>query len=367
MIVNCQRDGLLLACQLVGAAVAGTTTKPTLEQVKLIADTDHLVLMATDLEIGIRYELRGVNVQEGGEVLLPPDRLTSLLRESQDSELTLEANESLCRITFGSTDEFEIPTMPAADFPDIPEFSDARYIELQAGLLRDMVHQTVFATSKDSGKFSTHGVLWEVEGKKIRLVATDNKRLACTEGAIEVHGTVETKPQSYLVPTKAMNLLDRNLHDDQEKVRVLLRPNDVLFQTEKSTICSRLLEGRFPLYRKLFGKPSPTKVALPVEAFMVKVRQAAVMTDNETRRVTFQFQAGKLTLQSQSQKTGRSKVELPVEYSGELLRINLDPTYLVEMLRVLDSDAVVTLEMATGDDPAIFRYGDYTYVVMPIE
>jgi hypothetical protein len=37
------------------------------------------------------------------------------------------------------------------------------------------------------------------------------------------------------------------------------------------------------------------------------------------------------------------------------------------MLRVLEPDAALTLELVDGASPALFRYGaDYSYVVMPL-
>ena len=71
MKVTCQRDGLLTACQLVAVAVAARTTKPILSNVKAVAHDDALTLMATDLEVGIRYELRGVKVGRAGSAILP--------------------------------------------------------------------------------------------------------------------------------------------------------------------------------------------------------------------------------------------------------------------------------------------------------
>ena len=92
MKVKCQRDSLLNACALVGQAVAARTTKPILANIKAVTQDDALTLMATDLEIGIRYELRGVDVGRSGAAILPAGKLVSILRESNDAEITLDAD-----------------------------------------------------------------------------------------------------------------------------------------------------------------------------------------------------------------------------------------------------------------------------------
>jgi DNA polymerase III subunit beta len=367
VIVNCQRDGLLTACQLVGVAVAARTTKPILSNIKAIAEADRLTLMATDLEIGIRYELRGVHVEDGGEAIFPAARLTSILRESPDADLSIDADERRCKVTTQAS-EYEMPSEDPADFPDIPTFEAARCHELSAGVLRDMIRRTVFAAGKDNTKYAITGILWEVEDKKARLVATDTKRLALASGPATISGQGDTaKSGSHLVPTKAMSLLERNLNDDSEVIRVSLRPNEVLFQTEKAVIYSRLVEGRYPPYRDIIPKKATAKVPLPVEPFLSAVRQAAIMTDDESKKVAFHFVPGKLTLEAQGPATGRSKVEMKLEYEGPAVNINFDPQYLIEMLRVLEPDTALSLDLVDGQRPALFRCGDdYLYLVMPL-
>ena len=284
MIVQCKRDGLLSACQLVGAAAAGRTTKPILASIKAIAQQDRLTLIATDLEIGIRYELLGVDVEQGGEAILPVNRLISILRESQDNDIAIDADERRCRVNTSSS-EYEMPTEDPGDFPDIPVFADSKFVEIPAGVLSSMIRRTVFAAAKQDTKFAITGILWEVEEKKLRLVATDTKRLAVTLGDLTVQGGLETKGQSHLVPTKAMNLLERTLSDgdDAQLIRISLRPNEALFQTDKSTIYTRLVEGRYPPYRDIIPKKALAKIPLVVESFLGAVRQAAIMTDDESK------------------------------------------------------------------------------------
>ena len=199
--------------------------------------------------------------------------------------------------------------------------------------------------------------LWDQSGR----------RLAMMEGAAVSQGGHDTKGQTHVVPTKAMQLLERNLADPEEQVRVCLRPNDALFKTERAMIYSRLVEGRYPPYREVFPKKQTVKVPLVTGPFHAAVRQAAIMTDEESKKVVFSFAKKKLTLKAQGSETGRAKVELPVDYDGKGLDISFDPRFLTEMLRVLEPDAALTLELVDSASPALFRQGDnYSYVVMPL-
>ena len=53
---------------------------------------DRCTLMATDLEQGIRLEVRSPKVLKPGDAILPASRLLSILRESTDDRLTIEAD-----------------------------------------------------------------------------------------------------------------------------------------------------------------------------------------------------------------------------------------------------------------------------------
>jgi DNA polymerase-3 subunit beta len=97
------------------------------------------------------------------------------------------------------------------------------------------------------------------------------------------------------------------------------------------------------------------------------VRQSAIMTDEETKRVVFNFGKKKLTLQARGAEAGRSKVEMPLEYEGKAIEISFNPAFLVDMLRIIPADAALTLELVDGNNVALFRVGDeYSYLVMPL-
>src|SRR5262245_17015940 len=241
----CHREGLLAACQLTSAAIPAKDLKPILKNLKAVAGDGRCTLIATDQEVGIRLDVQGLTIEEPGEAILPAARLIAILRESRDSELTIDADASECKVT-GAQVEFAMPSEDPAQFPDFPTFTEERYHEISAGSLREMIRRTVFATADETARFSMTGVMWELDGDHARLVATDGRRLALAEGVATGAGGHGTKGQTPVVPTKAMNLVERNLQDDEEElVKVCFRPNEVLFRTGRAVIYSRLVEGRF--------------------------------------------------------------------------------------------------------------------------
>jgi DNA polymerase-3 subunit beta len=362
----CHREGLLAACQLASAAIPARDVKPILRNLKAIAGDGRCTLMATDMEVGIRLDVCGLTIQEPGEAILPAAKLVAILRECRDDELNIEADPSACMVR-GPSIEFEMPSEDPAQFPDLPTFAEDKYHEISAGSLREMIRRTVFAAADETARYSMTGVLWELEDGTAKLVATDGRRLALTQGVATGHGGHGTRGQMPVVPSKAMNLLERNLQDDEEAVKVCLRPNEVLFRTGRAVIYSRLVEGRFPDYKQVLPRKQTVRVPLQLGPFHAAVRQAAIMTDDDSRRVTFRFAKHKLTLQAQGAQSGRSKVELPIEYEGKAMDVNFNPAYLVEMLKVLPPEAELALDLIDPGSPALFRSGpNYSYLVMPL-
>lgn len=373
MKLTCPRAGLLTACQLVSAAVPARTTKEILSSIKAVAQDDALTLIAFDTEVGIRYELRGNNVSRAGSAILPINQLSDILKNSSDDEITLDSGAEVTKVKVG-TSRYELPTRPVDEFPDLPTFDDAgRYHEITAGILRTMIRRTAFAADKkdSGGRFALKGVLWEAEGRMARLVATDTKRLALCEGPASVYGPADSVKATHLVPPKAIALLERNLTDDGELVRIGLRTNDAVFQTERAMIYTTLVQGRYPPYRDIIGqtrKGAAVQVPIPVEGFLARVRQAAIVTDDESKRVDMRFEAGKVAMQARGADTGSSEVEMLLpEYDGPEVSIAFDPSYLIEFLRALEGEPTVMLEMTDGTKPALFKCGDsYVYLVMPL-
>jgi DNA polymerase-3 subunit beta len=363
-----------MACQLVSAAVPAHTTIPALKNIKATAHDDALLLVAYDPTqgVGIRYELRGITVARAGSCILPKDQLIQILRESTEPDISLDAGKEAVVAKAGG--RYEMLSLDADEFPDIPAFDDGgRYHEVAAGTLKTLIRRTAFSADKKdtTAKFALTGVLWEAEGKTARLVATDTKRLAVAEGPASVYGPPETAKTLHLVPLKAVNILERNLVDDKELVRVGLRSNDALFQTERAMIYTSLVQGKFPPYRDIIAKTrkeATQKIPLPVVEFLSRVRQAAIMTDEESMRVDMTFEPGKVTMQARGAKTGSSEVSLALpEYEGPKTEIAFDPQYLIEFLRALEDEPTVTLEMSTGTRAALFKCGEqYSYLVMPL-
>lgn len=366
MKLSCSRAALATAFQAVSGVIPTRTPKAILQNARLEAGKAGAVLIGTDQEIGIRYRLNEANIEVGGEVLLPSNRLLAILREMQGDVVHLEAGASET-IVRGERARYKLGAENPAEFPSVAEFDGQNAITVQAGALKQMIRRTVFATDTESTRYALGGVLVEVKGETITLAATDTRRLAVTRSTCAGAASGPSDNPAPVVPSKALALIERTLTDEEEAVSLAIRANDVLLKSATATIYSRLVEGRFPRYQDVIPAQSSTSVELVVGPFHAAVRQAQIVTSEESRGVDFELQSGLMTLTSRAAEIGESKVELPIGYDGPGLVITFDPRYVAEFLRVLEPGQPIRLELTDSESAAVFRTDDgYTYIVMPL-
>jgi DNA polymerase III subunit beta len=367
MKITCNREKLAHAFQLAASVAQPRSPKEVLQNVKIEASGDRVTLMATDMETGIRIDVDGVEVQTPGKALLHVGRVGMILRESSDDQLEIETDGTLNRIK-GQHSEFKLPSVNPDEFPTVVSFEEEKYHEIAARLFREMVRRTAFATDPDSSRFALGGVLLELNGEDVLAVGTDGRRLARMIGRGKSIGEHQTRGNSTIVPTKSLTLIERSIDDKEEVIHIAARENDVLVRTSRCTIYSRLVEGKYPNWRQVIpDRQDSAVIDMVVGPFYNVIRQAAIVADQETRGLDLEFGHGTLLLTASTSDLGQSRVELPIDYDGEPIRMKLDYRFIGDFLKVLEPDAKFKLDVATATQPALMTTDDgYAYVVMPM-
>ena len=196
--------------------------------------------------------------------MLPVGRFGSILRESSDATFRIESDSEGTTIR-GERSQFKLPSREPADFPAIAEFGETSFYELSARLFRELIRRTIFATDNESSRYALGGVKLEWKDNLLTAVGTDGRRLAKMEGPAQAVGQPAPFGDVTVVPTRAMQLLERALAEDGSEVQIAVRQNDILVKNPRATIYSRLLEGRYPRWRDVFPqRPSSVKIDLTV-------------------------------------------------------------------------------------------------------
>jgi DNA polymerase-3 subunit beta len=367
MKICCDRTKFLEAFQVVASVAPSRSPKVILQNVKIEATEQTVVLSATDMEVGIRCEVEGVEVHTTGSAILPVTRFGGILRETPDEQLEIEADNQGTQVR-GTRSSFKLPGVNPSDFPDVASFEDDAYHQVSARFLKEIIHRTIFATDSESSRYALGGVLLELSEGDLIAVGTDGRRLAKMQGPAESIGGHQTEGSTTIVPSRALQLIDRALADDENEVKVSTHTNDVLVQSDRVTVYARLVEGRFPNWRDVFpSREDNIQIVLPIGSFYSAVRQAAIVTSDESRGIDFTFGDGNAILAGEASETGQSRIELPIEYDGTPITLMLDPKYMTDFLKVLDANKTFSLEVKDAKSAAVCLTDDgYGYVIMPM-
>ncbi len=367
MKATCERDKLLHAFQMAASVAPSRSPKPILQNVKLEVTMEGAILMGTDLEVGIRVDVAGFSVETPGSVVLPRDRFGKILSESSDEKLDLESDERKVLVR-GQRSEFQLPSENPDEFPSVLCFEEQKYHEMPARFFREVIRRTVYATDNESSRYALGGVLVELSATGLTAVATDGRRLARQEGPAKSVGGHVSGDTMTIIPTRALQLLERALTDTEENLQLAARENDVLVKSGRATVYSRLVEGRYPKWRDVFPRrEGMLKIEMSAGPFYAAVRQAAIVTSEERRGVDFTFGGGKIILAGHGAELGESHIEMPIAYDGSDIGITLDPRFLSDFLKVLDPDQTFTMELRDAESAAVCSTEDgYAYVIMPL-
>ena len=224
MKIAIDRQTLCDAVAHVSRAVSTKSTIPALEGIMLMAEGEKLTMVAYNLEIGMTKVL-AARVEEPGEVILNAKLFGDIVRRLPGDMVSLTVDERLmCQITSGSA-KFDILGISTAEFPEMPSLTESQALVLPGEVLQGMVRQTIFAVAQNDAKPVHTGILFEIEGGEIRLVAVDGFRLAIRKEPLAVE-----EDMRFIVAGKAMSEVVKLITDETEEVVLRVGKRHISFE-----------------------------------------------------------------------------------------------------------------------------------------
>ena len=188
------------------------------------------------------------------------------------------------------------------------------------------------------------------------MASSDGNRLSI----VEYENPYVSKKGQYVLPKKI--LVDVSKYANGE-VEIYLSDKKVVIKTDKYVFASTLVNGTFPEYRKLIPT-NPNIATINKRDILTALENVAIMSDDRTNIVTLDFKGNKLELMTKSTDIGEAKDTIEVEY-GKDLKIAFNYRYLVEVLKVIDTETI-TFEMNTELSPCIIK-SDFLHLIMPVQ
>jgi DNA polymerase-3 subunit beta len=362
MEVVLDRYAFLKGLQMVQNIVEPRQTLPILANVLLETDGETVRLTATDLEVGARVTVPA-RVATKGSVTMSARKLAEIVKELPATTLTLKVGDNASVSLRCGGVSYKVVGLAADDFPPVVPASPAAWLSLDAKSLREMLTHTSYAVSHDETRYALNGVLFVIQAKDMRVVATDGHRLAVAMRPLTGGAT----PVTGIVPRKAVSEIQRALGAGEE-VQIAITDNQFVLQMPNFVMTARLIEGQFPNYEAVIPKAHPGKLTLSRPALTSALRRVAVMAEERNKPVKLSLAPASLTLSASSAELGEAQESLSVDYAGEEVAIAFNSRYILDALAPMEDEAVV-FEFKDALSPGVIKTAAddaYRCVIMPM-
>lgn len=363
MKVKITRENFQRGLSAVAATIPSRTTLPVLSNILVETVKKGLRVRGTDLDISVSVETPA-EVDRQGAVTLPAKKVADIARELPDAPVELRSEGGRVALVCGKS-KFRLNSLPSDEYPSFPEVPFKQGWTLRGGQLQRLSAHTSFAVSHEETRPVLNGVLWQLRGDQMLMVATNGHRLAKMAVKLEVKTTGE---QDLIVPPKGLQQVER-LFDAEDELQIARSESHLGFRTERTEVYTRLIEGPYPNYEQVLPKNNDKECVADSAEFTAAIRRMAIVASDQTHRVRLSFAPEKLNLAVQTPDLGEAEDEIPVQYSGSPLEIGFNAQYLLEVLRYIATDEV-KISLSAPERPATFEPAggelDFLCLVMPL-
>lgn len=362
MKIKVSQNSLAKCINIVQKGISSKTTLPILSGILLEAKDNKLNLVGTDLELGIESYV-DCDVLEEGSIVITSRIFGEIIKKlpSLPIELTVDEDNSV-HIVCGNS-SFNIIGQPSVEYPQLPKIDDDISFEIPKDLLKNMIRQTVFATAQDETRPILTGALLEVKEGRASLVALDGYRLALKNVNVACMNSIKA-----VIPGKTLNEVNKILEDDDSNVKIMVASSHVLFDLGNTIIISRLLEGSFLNYKDIVRNEYKSKARVKTRDIQESIERASLLArEGRNNLIKFDIIDDKMIITSNSE-IGDVHEEIPIKLEGEDIKIAFNSKYILDGLKVIDSEEIV-LNFVSNVNPCIINPNEdnnYTYLILPV-
>ncbi|XHU96664.1 MAG: DNA polymerase III subunit beta [cyanobacterium endosymbiont of Rhopalodia gibba] len=386
----CSQGELNNNLSLVSRAVPSRPTHPVLGNVLVVVDADkgRVSLTAFDLSLGIETSF-SADVKQGGKITLPAKLLNDLVSRLPEGEITFITNKDALEndnqliILKSASGQFQLQTMSAEEFPELPTVEKGDTLKLPIAMLTEGLKGSLFAASSDETKQVLTGVHVAGTLDGLEFAATDGHRLAVvktplpteTDGEEEAKGIPEGDFTEFAVtiPSRALRELERMFGNRQgtDTVTLYVDNAQIVFELGEQRLTSRKLDGTYPSYDQLIPLQFARTVSLDRKRFISSLERVAVLADqrNNLVKCTIDEEKGQISLLVEAQGLGKAKESIPAQITGESGDVAFNVKYLMDGLKALPTKEF-QMQLNASNQPVILTpLGGIKmiYLVMPVQ
>lgn len=363
MKLVCTKSDLLAGVNTVSKAVPNKTTMSILECILVDATRGEITLTANDMELGIETTIDG-EIIDKGLIALDAKVFLDIVRKLPDSDITIETDSSYKTTITCQKAKFNIIGKSGEDFSYLPMIEREDSIIISQFTLKEIVRQTIFSISdNDNNKLMT-GELFDINGNELKVVSLDGHRISIRK--IELRESYDAK--KVVVPGKTLNEVSKILPGDaQSDVSIFFTPKHIVFEFDRTTVVSRLIEGEYFRIDQMLSSDYETRVKINKRELLDCIDRATLLVkEGDKKPIIINITDGDMELKINS-ILGSMNEDIEIEKHGKDLMIGFNPKFLIDALRVID-DEEVELYMVNPKAPCFIKNAEesYIYLILPV-
>lgn len=366
MRFKCKVKDLLTALNIIKWAVNDKI--PTLAYSLWEWGETSLSLYQTDFETQIKVCIP-IEGDGAGRICLPTEYLFSIIKNHTDEEsVECELNE-VFKLKVGSSCSYTITLTDAQEYPDYSVIKRTGGVEIKSSTLRRMLRWalTGVGVSNLMGDLQK-GLLFHIKPENGRLVVVGTNGVCMGAASQKVKVDDDIKDEvKLIVPVGTVRKLVNYLSDDH------VLPVTLVFDTEKvlfkvgvgGEVAAQLLSFNYPDYKAILKmvKGNDKHFTIKRDHIIGVLKRASIINDTVVR-----FNLSSTQCVVKAELDGES-VEEAVEgssFRGEPIEIGLNPSYLLDVLRISESEEVIFKIKEVDSAVDVWVAEEWKYILAPV-
>lgn len=363
MKIVCLKNDLSNGVNIVSKAVPAKTSMSILQCILIKAEKGKITLTGNDGELGIETTVPGEIIDEG-IIALDAKFFSDIVRKLPESNVVIEVEDNFVTKITCDNSKFNLVGKNGEDFTQLPKINKTDNIILSEFALREVIRQTIFCLAENNANHMMNSELFHISDDVLKVVALDGYRIAYRKVILK-----NTYPENkVIIPGKTLNEISRILNGDANKdVVIYFEKNHVLFELENTTVVSRVVEGNYFNYEQMLNSDYETKINVNKKELYEGIdRGTLLLREGEVKPIVMDVKDNNLNISIKTMVGGMDE-DVNCEKNGKDITIAFRPKFFLDVLKVLDEDAI-DLYMINAKSPCIIRdeNNEYIYFILPV-
>jgi DNA polymerase-3 subunit beta len=363
MKIICSKSELAKGVNIVSKAVPNRTTMAILECILIDASTNEIKLTANDMEIGIETIIDG-EIVERGIIALDAKFFSEIVRKLPDNDVIIETDEKFKTTITCEKSNFNIVGKSGEDFSYIPVIPRNEPIVLSQFTLKEVIRQTIFSIADNENNKLMTGELFEIEGNKLKVVSLDGHRISIRN--IWLKDSYDNK--KVVVPGKSLMEISKIIPgSSEEMVNIFITDNHIIFEFDRTTVVSRLIEGEYFRIEQMLSTDYETKFRINKRELLECIDRATLLVkEGDKKPIIMNITDNNMELKINS-VVGSMEEDIEIGKEGKDILIGFNPKFFIDALRVIDEEEI-NIYMVNPKAPCFIRDDNenYIYLILPV-